>query len=83
MCAERFDENLRVPRSLHCGHTFCEVCLQNKEPTNCPICRTKLNLFKAKKLPKNYLALYKVKDTDISNSSQLSDKKDQLKDELL
>lgn len=60
-CYEYFDGDNRIPRNLNCGHTFCEVCLVQLEQqrlTFCPICRTTLaKQFKAKKLPKNYLAL--------------------------
>ena len=60
-CYEYFDGDQFVPRNLNCGHTFCEVCLikiEQQRLTFCPICRTSLQKpFKAKKLPKNYLAL--------------------------
>jgi hypothetical protein len=50
-----------VPRSLLCGHTFCEECLvkiEHQRLTFCPICRTSLpKNFKALKLPKNFIAL--------------------------
>ena len=60
-CYEYFDGNDRVPRNLNCGHTFCEVCLvkiEQQRLTFCPLCKSGLQKpFKAKKLPKNYLAL--------------------------
>jgi hypothetical protein len=60
-CYEYFDGDTFIPRNLNCGHTFCEVCLikiEQQRLTFCPICRTSLQKpFKAKKLPKNYLAL--------------------------
>ena len=60
-CYEYFDGETFIPRNLNCGHTFCEVCLikiEQQRLTFCPICRTSLQKpFKAKKLPKNYLAL--------------------------
>ena len=60
-CYEYFDGEGRVPRNLACGHTFCELCLvkiEQQRLTFCPLCKTGLSKpFKAKKLPKNYLAL--------------------------
>lgn len=69
-CYEYFDANARVPRNLNCGHTFCEECLvkiEQKKLTFCPICRTALQKpFKAKKLPKNFIALdYAVKQQEL------------------
>ena len=60
-CYDYFDGDTRIPRNLCCGHTFCEVCLikiEQQRLTFCPLCKTGLQKpFKAKKLPKNYLAL--------------------------
>lgn len=43
MCYDIYDESLKVPRNLHCGHTYCEECLhnsiKNKGRLECPICR--------------------------------------------
>lgn len=50
-----------LPLNLPCGHTFCLKCLQTIEHEKlelCPICRAKLSSkFKAKNLPKNFIAL--------------------------
>ena len=60
-CYEFFDAEVRVPRNLPCCHTFCEECLlkiEYQKMTFCPICRATLaKPFKAKKLPKNFIAL--------------------------
>ena len=73
-CYEYFDDISRIPRNLNCGHTFCEECLckiEEQKMTFCPICRTALNKpFKAKKLPKNFIALdYAVKHQEILKKS--------------
>mmetsp|Transcript_15156 Transcript_15156/g.19184 ORF Transcript_15156/g.19184 Transcript_15156/m.19184 type:complete len:89 (-) Transcript_15156:930-1196(-) len=45
VCLMNWDENAVVPRTLPCGHTFCEKCLQavrKGAPTwkiACPSCR--------------------------------------------
>ena len=73
-CYEYFDADSRVPRNLQCGHTFCEVCLvkiEQQRLTFCPLCKTGLQKpFKAKKLPKNYLALeYASKHHEMTKNS--------------
>ena len=73
-CYEYFDGETFVPRNLNCGHTFCEVCLIKIEQQRlafCPICRTSLQKpFKAKKLPKNYIALeYSNKQHELMKKS--------------
>jgi len=61
-CYEVFDEFKRIPRNLPCGHTYCEVCLDQvvfiKKKLECPECRFKVNPFiKPSSLSKNFIAL--------------------------
>ena len=46
VCLERYNIKNRMPKILHCGHTFCKECLYStKQKSNnileCPICRKK------------------------------------------
>jgi len=68
-CYITFDDKIRIPRNLNCGHTFCEACLsqlQYAKCYSCPLCRKDVIGFKANSLPKNYIVLeliQKQKDT--------------------
>lgn len=39
-CQEKFDRNIRIPRSLTCGHSICEICtfnmISSQEQFSCP-----------------------------------------------
>ncbi len=44
ICFFPYDKKLKVPRVLHCGHTFCQTCLEeiklpHKNTITCPNCR--------------------------------------------
>lgn len=44
VCLERYNTKNKIPKILHCGHTFCQECLnKSKKNSNnvltCPICR--------------------------------------------
>ncbi|XP_069366133.1 RING finger protein 208-like [Paralichthys olivaceus] len=46
ICCHDFSRNKRIPRVLHCQHTFCTLCLHklSKDKSNiltisCPLCR--------------------------------------------
>lgn len=45
MCYELYNNELKIPRNLICGHTYCEYCLnqtmQIKKRIECPTCRVK------------------------------------------
>lgn len=39
VCLEPFDETLRRPKSLPCGHSYCLACLQSLQRKECPFDR--------------------------------------------
>ena len=41
ICMEDYDLDTRMPKSLHCRHSLCKLCLMNngKPLKSCPICR--------------------------------------------
>ena len=46
ICFERYNAKNKIPKVLHCGHTFCLECLnkmkiKSKNILECPICRKK------------------------------------------
>lgn len=57
-CGEAFDLALRRPRSLYCGHTFCNECcyaLVSVEEGQCPTCQKDIKVEDASDLPFNFL----------------------------
>ena len=45
ICFELYDNNLRKPISISCGHTFCSSCLdtlRNMGNNQCSICKTRI-----------------------------------------
>jgi len=42
ICSESYDLKIRIPKLLHCFHTFCNLCCQSLEKEKkipCPTCR--------------------------------------------
>jgi hypothetical protein len=42
ICFEKYDQQLRKPVSINCGHSFCNTCLSSLKVSNsyaCPTCR--------------------------------------------
>jgi len=59
VCAEIYAERLRRPRSLLCGHTFCEACLHkqfDRQRFLCPTCRAVTPMNSISDLPINFIA---------------------------
>lgn len=57
-----YNESPKIPRNLHCGHTFCEECLKfdyaQKNILECPVCKLKHDpKMRPHELAKNYIAL--------------------------
>jgi hypothetical protein len=55
ICFFEYNETLRRPLSLPCGHTFCKSCVQSLRNLLCPEDRTPFK--DIDKLPTNYLIL--------------------------
>ena len=42
ICYGTYNDKDKIPRILHCGHTFCQICLMDLRTSNiltCPTCR--------------------------------------------
>eukprot|EP00062_Callorhinchus_milii_P017285 gi/632969507/ref/XP_007901123.1/ PREDICTED: roquin-1 isoform X3 [Callorhinchus milii] len=59
ICCRTFDENVRKPISLGCGHTLCSICLNNLHRKACPFDHTTINTH-IDKLPVNSALLQLV-----------------------
>lgn len=44
VCCNLFDDQLRSPISLGCGHTICKGCLSNLQRKQCPFDQTSINV---------------------------------------
>ena len=58
LCFENYNDLLKKPRNLECGHTFCEICLSKLFSNNfiiCPACRRQSSS-PPKSLPVNFIA---------------------------
>lgn len=43
ICTQTFDETIRKPISLGCGHTVCKMCLNKLHRKACPFDQTTIN----------------------------------------
>ena len=58
MCLSTFDDALRRPRNLPCGHTLCTLCineLKESGAVNCPTCQVSHALPEAGQFPISYI----------------------------
>lgn len=61
ICYDTYNDKDKIPRILHCGHTFCQICLMDLRTSNiltCPTCR-KFFSPEVKSLIKNFTILGK------------------------
>ena len=61
ICYDTYNDKSKIPRILHCGHTFCQICLMDLRTSNiltCPTCR-KVFSPEVKQLIKNFTILGK------------------------
>ncbi|CAL4101170.1 unnamed protein product, partial [Meganyctiphanes norvegica] len=57
ICFNNYNESSLRPRSLNCGHTFCEICLKNtiqNGTITCPQCRKIQAISSASDIPINF-----------------------------
>ena len=67
ICAFPYDKNIKIPRILPCGHTFCETCLEEirrqRGPEmisiQCPNCRNVTQVVSIGNLPENEFVFQK------------------------
>ncbi|MCO5567438.1 hypothetical protein L7F22_021129 [Adiantum nelumboides] len=65
VCWDVFDDGVRMPRILRCGHTVCESCLEylpvdsrlGQRCLHCPECRSPCLWRGVRELPKNFILL--------------------------
>jgi len=67
LCKEEYNFNERIPRILiHCGHSFCSVCLKNfhkNRRIRCPLCLKLIkNIDSLDRLPVNHTIFTKMAD---------------------
>ena len=76
ICFENFDNMIRLPLVLSCGHTFCKVCLEQYDCKVflCPIDR-KQEWRDAQSLPRNYIVLDFLTAPKLSNKCENHKKK--------
>lgn len=72
VCCNSFDEKLRTPISLSCGHSICKGCLSNLQRKQCPFDQTSINI-DIENLPIN-CALLQLVSTNFKCDLQLDTK---------
>lgn len=75
VCMTGYDETVRRPRSMPCGHTVCTTCIDGiiaKGHATCPTCRISNTVPKGGQFPVNYVVedlLGRLKDSPSSSPS--------------
>ncbi|KAH1003968.1 hypothetical protein HUJ04_003796 [Dendroctonus ponderosae] len=72
VCCNAFDDQLRSPISLGCGHTICKGCLSNLHRKQCPFDQTLINV-DIDNLPVNTALLQLVGSSTINDSEDTFD----------
>lgn len=68
ICLTDYDEEVRIPKVILCGHTLCHVCYQEmakEEQYRCPFCK---KVFKKKDPAVNYEILAIVQSRNLQNA---------------
>ncbi|KAL1023185.1 hypothetical protein UPYG_G00037420 [Umbra pygmaea] len=60
ICTQLFEENVRKPISLGCGHTVCKMCLNKLHRKECPFDQTRITADDIELLPVNTALLQLV-----------------------
>lgn len=76
VCWDLFDDGVRMPRILRCGHTVCESCLEylpiesrlGQRCLHCPECRSPCLWRGVRELPKNFILLRAMNKSSGSGS---------------
>lgn len=79
VCWDGFDDGPRMPRLLHCGHTICQVCLQQllfesglgQRCVRCPECRGVCVWRGLQELPKNYILLRVISSSSTHKPTEI------------
>ncbi|KAK8729319.1 hypothetical protein OTU49_008761 [Cherax quadricarinatus] len=77
VCLEPYDDKVRRPRCLSCGHTFCTSCIADtiaRGPLYCPFCRVihASPVARADDVPVNYTVVSLLQDTPFSMGTERS-----------
>lgn len=81
VCHEKYDQSLRLPLSLPCGHTFCEYCLKNIISVNiikCPLDKKSFNFPKFSDIPKNDQVLIALSPAYLEKGEKCETHKNQI-----
>ncbi|XP_045112910.1 uncharacterized protein LOC123505538 [Portunus trituberculatus] len=72
ICKEEYDANIRKPRNLLCGHSFCSSCcklLINHRSISCPKCRKETPANDVETLAVNFPVLNMIASPAVNNAA--------------